>query len=82
MGASASGITSNPAWHLMQPFFDLLAVGVLAWMAFLVVRKYFKGEHHNILIQVLFGMIALVFLIDPTVFFGVLNWLIGKLPHS
>jgi nitric oxide reductase large subunit len=82
MGASASGITSNPAWQLAQPFFDLLAVAVLVWMTVLVVRKYFKGEHHNIMIQVLFGMIALIFLIDPTVFFGVLNWLIGKLPHS
>jgi nitric oxide reductase large subunit len=82
MGASASGITSNPAWSLAQPFFDLLAVAVLIWMTVLIVKKYFKGEHHNIIIQVLFGMIALIFLIDPTVFFGVLNWLIGKLPHS
>jgi nitric oxide reductase large subunit len=51
-------------------------------MTVLVVRKYFPGEHYNIMIQVLFGMIALIFLINPTVFFGVLNWLIGKLPHS
>ncbi|MCL6547697.1 MAG: hypothetical protein K6T30_02160 [Alicyclobacillus sp.] len=81
-GASTSDITTNPAWKLVQPLFDLLAVGVLVWMVFLIVRKYFKGEHHSILVQVLFGMLALVFLIDPTLFFGVLNWIVDKLPKS
>lgn len=81
-GASLSGITSNPAWQLVQPIFDILAVIVLVVMVVWITLKYIRGQHQHIVIQVVFGLIALIFLVDPTIFFGVLNWLIGKLPSG
>ncbi|WP_206830144.1 TcpD family membrane protein [Alicyclobacillus fructus] len=78
-GTTLSDITSNPLWQFLEPIFSVLAVIILAAMIWRISRHYFKGDHSNILVAVVFGMISVLFLVDPTMFFFIITWFVQKI---
>ncbi|AEJ44315.1 hypothetical protein [Alicyclobacillus acidocaldarius] len=78
-GTTLNDITSNPLWSLLDPIFSILGVVALAVMVVRLFMHYFRGAHSNMMVTVVFGMVALLFLLAPTVFFPIIQWFIGKI---
>ncbi|MBF8376799.1 hypothetical protein IW967_02790 [Alicyclobacillus mali] len=78
-GTTLSDISSNPLWSLLDPIFSIMGVVLIAVIVYRLFRHYVKGDHSNMMVSVVFGMLALFFLLAPTVFFPIVQWLVGKI---
>ncbi|WP_148260146.1 TcpD family membrane protein [Alicyclobacillus acidocaldarius] len=60
-------------------YFSIMGVVLIAVIVYRLFRHYVKGDHSNMMVSVVFGMLALFFLLAPTVFFPIVQWLVGKI---